>query len=46
MDKKDAFREFIRSKPYLDTKEKNNETSWQELYEIYDHYREDENSWN
>ena len=29
MDKKDAFREFIRSKPYLITKVKNKETSWQ-----------------
>ena len=46
MDKKDAFREFIRSKPYLVTKVKNKETSWQELYEIYDLYGEDENAWN
>ena len=46
LDKKDAFREFIRSKPYLVTKVKNKETSWQELYEIYDLYGEDENAWN
>ena len=46
MDKKDAFREFIRSKPYLVTKVKNKETSWQDLYEVYDLYGEDETAWN
>lgn len=46
MDKKDAFREFIKSKPYLVTKVKNKETTWQDLYEIYDLYGEDDSAWS
>lgn len=32
------FKDFIKNKPFLKEKVKNNETSWQELFERYDLY--------
>ncbi|MDO4341140.1 MAG: spore coat protein YlbD [bacterium] len=46
MDKKENFKEFVKTRPNLINKVKNKETSWQELYEIYDLYGEDEAAWN
>lgn len=34
----EEFKEFIKDKPYLKDKVKNNKTTWQELYERYDLY--------
>ena len=36
MDKKENFKEFVKTRPNLINKAKNKETSWQDLYEIYD----------
>lgn len=39
----EEFKSFIRDKPYLKEKVKNNKTTWQELFERYDLYgKEDE----
>mgnify|MGYP003283129732 CR=1 FL=1 len=38
----EEFKEFIKNKPYLKEKVKNNETTWQELYERYDLYGKDD----
>lgn len=46
MDKKENFKEFVKTRPNLINKVKNKETSWQDLYEIYDLYGEDENAWS
>ncbi len=47
MDKKEEFKEFARKHPelikYLDN---HKDMNWQKLYEIYDIYGEDENTWN
>lgn len=32
------FKDFIKNKPFLKEKVKNNQTTWQELYERYDLY--------
>ena len=41
MSKLDDFKEFIKDKDYLINKVHNKETSWQELYETYDLYGKD-----
>lgn len=45
MDKKEMFKEFIKSKPDLINYIKHNDNSIQKLYEVYDLYGEDENVW-
>lgn len=40
MDKLEKFKEFIRDKEFLIDKVNNNETTWQNLFEIYDLYGE------
>lgn len=42
---KDAFKKFVAKNPILITKVKNEETTWQKLYEIYNLYEEDEKVW-
>lgn len=34
----DAFKEFVKNKPFLKEKVEKGETTWQELYERYDLY--------
>ena len=46
MDKKESFKTFVRNHPELITQVKNKETSWQDLYEIYDIYGENEEAWD
>lgn len=46
MDKKEEFKEFIKSKPELIDYVKNKEYTWQDFYEIYDLYGKDEQAWN
>ena len=47
MDNKiDNFKEFVRNNNHLISYIKNNNKSWQEVYEIYDLYGEDEGAWN
>ncbi len=38
----EEFKSFIRDKPYLKEKVKNNKTTWQELFERYDLYGKDD----
>lgn len=46
MDKKEAFKEFLRQHPKITEYLKNNkESSIQKLYEIYDIYGEDSTAW-
>ena len=46
MEKKEAFKAFAKKHPELITYLENNPTSsWQKLYEIYDIYGDDENTW-
>ena len=45
MDKKDEFREFIKSKPELVDLVKNKKYTWQDFYEVYDLYGKDESVW-
>ena len=46
MDKKEAFKEFLRKYPKITEYLKNNkDSSIQKLYEIYDIYGEDEAAW-
>ena len=45
MDKKEAFKNFIKSNPKLINYIKDNDSSMQKLYEIYDVYGEDEKVW-
>ena len=46
MDKKESFKLFAKKHPELITYLNNNkDMSWQKLYEIYDIYGEDENTW-
>ena len=45
MDKKEAFKEFIRNKPNLVEYIKNKEMTMQKFYEIYDVYGNDEEAW-
>lgn len=41
----DGFKSFVKKHPNLITYVKNNNESWQRLYEIYDLYGEDDNAW-
>ena len=41
MDKLEKFKEFIKDKEFLIDKVNNKETTWQNLYEIYDLYGEE-----
>ena len=43
---KENFKKFVKSNPKLINYVKNNNISWQKLYEIYCLYGEDENVWN
>ena len=45
MDKKDEFKEFIKSKPELVDYVKSKEYTWQDFYEVYDLYGKDESVW-
>ena len=46
MDKKEEFKEFAKKhKALVNYVKNNNDTSWQQLYEIYDIYGEDEEAW-
>lgn len=45
MDKKEEFKTFIKSNPKLINYIKDNDSSMQKLYEIYDVYGEDEKVW-
>lgn len=42
----EEFKAFIRDKPYLKEKVKNNKTTWQELYERFDLYGKDDEIFN
>ena len=46
MDKKDEFKEFIKSKPELVDYVKSKEYTWQDFYEVYDLYGKDETVWD
>ena len=43
---KDKFIKFVRNNPSLIDYVKNNNASWQDLYEIYALYGEDKNIWS
>jgi len=43
---KESFKLFVRNNPSLITYVKNNGTSWQKLYEIYELYGDDMSIWN
>lgn len=46
MDKKEAFKNFIKEHPELVTYVKNKQMTWQDFYEIYDIYGEEPNTWD
>lgn len=47
MDKKEAFKEFLKKYPHITEYLKNNkDSSIQKLYEIYDIYGEDKSAWS
>ena len=46
MTKIDNFKSFVRRNPNLITYVREKNTSWQELYELYDLYGEDPTIWN
>ena len=46
MDKKSEFKSFVSKHPEFVTYVKNNNTSWQDLYEIYDIYGENSEVWD
>lgn len=46
MTKIDNFKSFVQKNPNLVTQVRNNTTTWQELYEIYDLYGEENDIWN
>lgn len=46
MTKIDNFKSFVRKNPNLITYIREKNTSWQELYELYDLYGEDPTIWN
>lgn len=43
---KEDFKKFVRNNPNLARRVNNGETSWQNLYEIYNLYGEDNEIWN
>ena len=45
MNKKEEFKNFVKSKPELIDYVRNNEMTWQKFYEIYDLYGDDEKAW-
>ena len=45
MDKKDMFKEFVKSNPILLKHVQNGSMTWQKFYEIYDMYGADSNMW-
>ena len=45
MEKIDSFKKFIYNHPEFIDEVRNNKTSWQSLYELYDLYGEDEKIW-
>ena len=46
MSKIDDFKLFVRSNPKIYKSVMNKKASWQELYELYDIYKEDSSVWN
>ena len=46
MDKKEEFKEFIKTKPELVNYVKDKKYTWQDFYEVYDIYGTDESVWN
>ena len=46
MSKFEEFKEFCKTKPFLIEKIHKKETTWQELYEIYDIYGKDADIFN
>lgn len=46
MSKIDNFKSFVQKNPNLVTQVRNNTTTWQELYELYDLYGEENDIWN
>ena len=42
---KESFKEFVKKNPNLIDYVRNNNTSWQELYEVYDLYGEEMETW-
>lgn len=46
MTKIDNFKSFVRKNPNLITYVREKNTSWQELYELYDLYGDDSTIWN
>lgn len=45
MDKKEAFKIFVKNNPKLINYIKDGSMTWQKFYEIYDLYGEDETAW-
>lgn len=43
---KESFKSFVRKKPNLAEYVKNNNISWQKIYETYELYGEDHSVWN
>ena len=43
--KLDAFKEFVRTNPFLIGYIRSGKKSWQDFYEMYDLYGEDEDAW-
>lgn len=46
MDKKEKFKEFIKSKPELVDLVMNKKYTWQDFYEVYDLYGSDNDVWD
>ena len=46
MSKKEEFKAFAKSHPELIKSVHSKDSSWQELYEIYDIYGDDDRAWN
>lgn len=46
MDKKEQFKAFANKHPELVKSVQNKDTTWQQLYEIYDIYGEKEEAWS
>ena len=46
MSKKEEFKEFIKSHPNLISVVQSKKHTWQDLFEVFDLYGNDEDSWN
>ena len=46
MSKKEEFKAFAKTHPELINSIRKGDSSWQDLYEIYDIYGEDDRAWN